>query len=108
MPPAELEDLLLAHPGIRDVAVIGFPDEVSGEVPHAFVIPHDGVKLTEADVVNFMSGTLLLSLWMVFVIGLGSFWVLNLCIKFPTSMTTDLQVEYRFDCRNRSRILLRI
>jgi acyl-CoA synthetase (AMP-forming)/AMP-acid ligase II len=36
--PAELEALLLSHPGIVDAAVIGSPDEVAGEVPKAFVV----------------------------------------------------------------------
>ncbi|KAK4498053.1 hypothetical protein PRZ48_010709 [Zasmidium cellare] len=35
--PAELEDLLLGHPAIEDVAVLGIPDDYSGEVPKAYV-----------------------------------------------------------------------
>jgi 4-coumarate--CoA ligase len=38
VPPAELEDLLLSHPQIRDAAVIGIPDEDAGEVPKAYVV----------------------------------------------------------------------
>jgi 4-coumarate--CoA ligase len=38
--PAELETLLLAHPLIRDAAVIGRPDDASGERPVAFVVTH--------------------------------------------------------------------
>jgi acyl-CoA synthetase (AMP-forming)/AMP-acid ligase II len=36
--PAELEALLLTHPGVADCCVIGIPDEESGEVPKAFVV----------------------------------------------------------------------
>jgi acyl-CoA synthetase (AMP-forming)/AMP-acid ligase II len=36
--PAELEALLLTHPGVADVAVIGRPDERSGEIPVAYVV----------------------------------------------------------------------
>jgi acyl-CoA synthetase (AMP-forming)/AMP-acid ligase II len=39
VPPAELEGLLLGHPGVADVAVIGVPDEEAGELPKAFVVP---------------------------------------------------------------------
>ncbi|MFB7245947.1 4-coumarate--CoA ligase family protein [Streptomyces populi] len=36
--PAELEALLLTHPGIADAAVIGSYNEDNNEVPHAFVV----------------------------------------------------------------------
>ena len=36
--PAELEDLLLGHPKVEDVAVMGTPDDYSGEIPKAFVV----------------------------------------------------------------------
>nr|WP_202528651.1 4-coumarate--CoA ligase family protein [Streptomyces sp. SID486] len=38
--PAELEALLLTHPGIADAAVIGTYDDDGNEVPHAFVVRH--------------------------------------------------------------------
>jgi acyl-CoA synthetase (AMP-forming)/AMP-acid ligase II len=37
--PAELEALLITHPAVADVAVIGVPDEECGELPKAFVVP---------------------------------------------------------------------
>ncbi|MEV2217095.1 4-coumarate--CoA ligase family protein [Streptomyces sp. NPDC050997] len=36
--PAELEALLLTHPGIADAAVIGVYNEDGNEVPHAYVV----------------------------------------------------------------------
>ncbi|KAI1628277.1 CoA ligase [Exophiala viscosa] len=36
--PAELEDLLLGHPDVEDVAVLGIADEYSGERPKAYVV----------------------------------------------------------------------
>ncbi|KAK5965716.1 Long-chain fatty acid--CoA ligase, partial [Trichostrongylus colubriformis] len=47
--PAELEDLLLAHPLVRDAAVIGVPNKKAGEVPKAFVV-RASETLTEEDV----------------------------------------------------------
>ena len=41
--PAEIENLLLAHPDIAQVAVVGVPDERMGEVGMAFVVPTTGV-----------------------------------------------------------------
>jgi len=42
--PAELEAVLLAHPSVADAAVIGSPDEESGEVPKAFVVRKDDIS----------------------------------------------------------------
>ncbi|CAJ0963497.1 unnamed protein product, partial [Mesorhabditis belari] len=53
VPPAELEDLLLSHPKIRDAAVIGIPDSRSGEAPKAFVVRADD-HLSADDVINFV------------------------------------------------------
>ena len=39
VPPAELEAILITHPEVADVAVIGVPDEEAGELPKAFVVP---------------------------------------------------------------------
>lgn len=36
--PAELEALILSHPAVADAAVIGIPNEETGEVPKAFVV----------------------------------------------------------------------
>lgn len=55
VPPAELEALLLSHPQIADVAVIGLPDEEAGEIPKAFVVPVAGASLTEAEVISFVA-----------------------------------------------------
>jgi acyl-CoA synthetase (AMP-forming)/AMP-acid ligase II len=38
VPPAELEALILGHPQVSDVAVVGVPDEDAGELPKAYVV----------------------------------------------------------------------
>ncbi|QCX26315.1 AMP-binding protein [Nocardioides jishulii] len=47
----EVEQALLRHPQIVDVAVVGVPDEKWGERPRAFVITEPGATLTVDDVV---------------------------------------------------------
>lgn len=37
--PGEVQEVLLLHPGVAEVAVVGVPDERLGEVPWAFVVP---------------------------------------------------------------------
>lgn len=39
--PAELEGLLLTHPGIADCAVIAYPGEEGNELPRAYVVKKD-------------------------------------------------------------------
>ena len=42
--PAELEGHLLKHPVVDDCCVVGVPDEYSGELPVAFVVPSVSAK----------------------------------------------------------------
>ena len=42
--PAELEDLLLGHEVVADVAVVGIPDAYSGELPKAFIVLNANAK----------------------------------------------------------------
>jgi len=39
--PNEVEEVLAAHPGVREAAVVGLPDEHSGEAVTAFVVRKD-------------------------------------------------------------------
>jgi long-chain acyl-CoA synthetase len=39
--PNEVEDVLANHPGVMEAAVIGLPDETSGEVVAAYVVRKD-------------------------------------------------------------------
>ena len=51
----ELENELMAHPKIREAAVIGVPDEKWSERPLACVVLEDGAELSEQEVLDFLA-----------------------------------------------------
>jgi long-chain acyl-CoA synthetase len=50
--PNEIEEVLASHPGVLESAVIGIPDEKSGEAVKAFIVKKDP-NLTAEDVIRF-------------------------------------------------------
>ncbi|KAJ9592196.1 hypothetical protein L9F63_001312, partial [Diploptera punctata] len=52
--PAELEEVLRNHPDVVDAAVIGVPDERSGNIRKAFIVLKHS-KVSPEDVQNFVS-----------------------------------------------------
>ena len=56
--PVEVEDLLHRLPGVRDVAVVGVPDDQFGQRLRAFVVPDDGVMLTPEQVKDHVRANL--------------------------------------------------
>jgi acyl-CoA synthetase (AMP-forming)/AMP-acid ligase II len=54
--PAEIENLLLAHPGIAQAAVVGVPDERLGEVGYAFIVPRPGATLSADELIGWARG----------------------------------------------------
>lgn len=54
----EVEGVLYKHPGVLEAAVIAVPDERWGEVPKALVVPKDGARLTEQQLIEFCRGKL--------------------------------------------------
>ncbi len=51
--PAEIENLLLRHPRVAQVAVIGVPDERLGEVGKAFVVLEGGPPIDPAAIIDW-------------------------------------------------------
>ena len=48
----EVEQALMSHPSVLEVAVIGVPDEKWGERPKAFVVLKDGHVVAESELIN--------------------------------------------------------
>jgi len=51
--PAEVENALMSHPAIADVAVIAVPHDRWGETPKAMVVRTPGSSLTEQEVIDY-------------------------------------------------------
>ena len=49
----EVEKVIMEHPAVLEVSVIGVSDDKWGEVPKAFVVLQDGIKVTENEIIQF-------------------------------------------------------
>ena len=54
----EVEGVLLRHPAVQEVAIVGFPHEKWGEAPHAFVVLHEGAHADERELLGFARANL--------------------------------------------------
>jgi acyl-CoA synthetase (AMP-forming)/AMP-acid ligase II len=48
----EVEDAILAHPAVVEVAVVGVPDDYWGESVHACIVPRADASVTEAEIID--------------------------------------------------------
>ena len=51
--PREVEEVLYAHPAVREAAVIGVPDDHWVERVHAVVVCKEGLEVTDKEIVTF-------------------------------------------------------
>ncbi len=49
----EVEKVIMEHPGVLEVSVVGVPDDRWGEVPKAFVVRRQGMDVSAEDVIQF-------------------------------------------------------
>jgi len=51
--PSEVEDMMLVHPKIRDLVIVGIPDDLKGEAPKAFIHLNEGETATLEEIREF-------------------------------------------------------
>ena len=56
--PAEIERVIVTHPAVAEVSIVGIPDEKWGEAGYAFVVLHAAAQLTEAELLDFCAARL--------------------------------------------------
>jgi long-chain acyl-CoA synthetase len=56
--PREVEEVLYAHPKVREAAVIGIESEYRGQTVKAVVVPRDGATITPAEIMAYCKGKL--------------------------------------------------
>ena len=52
--PKEVEEAIARHPKVADVAVVGVPDDRTGEAVEAWVVPRGGERLVGEEVLEFL------------------------------------------------------
>lgn len=54
--PSELEQTVMQHEGVADVAVVGVPHPTMGEAPRAFIVLKPSARVTTSQIQSFVAG----------------------------------------------------
>jgi long-chain acyl-CoA synthetase len=51
--PREVEEVLFTHPKVKDVVVVGLPEEFKGEKIKAYIVLNEGMTATKEEIIQF-------------------------------------------------------
>ena len=51
--PREIDEVLYAHPKVRDAVAVGIPDPYRGETVKAFIVLKEGMTATAEDIIDY-------------------------------------------------------
>ncbi|EGI64552.1 Luciferin 4-monooxygenase [Acromyrmex echinatior] len=57
--PTEIENVLISHPAVSEVVVIGIPHAIDDEHPLAFIIKQPGAKVMEQELIDFVANNMM-------------------------------------------------
>lgn len=86
----------MAHKAVKEVAVIGIPDEKAGELPLAFVVKDNACQVTEQELIDLVAGKLLNTNYSVHIYWLNSYFWILLLISENVSVQKRLYGGVRF------------
>ena len=92
--PRELEEFLIDMPQIKDIQVAAVKDKKYGEITGAFIILHEGEKLTEEDVIEYCRGKISKYKWPQFFMFLKEFPMTG-SGKIQKFKLTEMGTKYR-------------
>jgi fatty-acyl-CoA synthase len=92
--PREIEEFLIDIPQIKDIQVAAVKDKKYGEITGAFIILHEGEKLTEEDVIEYCRGKLSKYKWPQFFMFLDEFPMTG-SGKIQKFKLTEMGTKYR-------------
>jgi long-chain acyl-CoA synthetase len=61
--PKEVEEAIQRHPRVAEAAVVGIPDERTGEAVQAWITPNPGQSVSEEEILDFLHGYLARFKW---------------------------------------------
>ena len=92
--PREIEEFLIDIPQIKDIQVAAVKSNRYGEITGAFIILHEGQKLTEEDVIEYCRGKLSKYKWPQFFMFLDEFPMTG-SGKIQKFKLTEMGTKYR-------------
>lgn len=92
--PREIEEFLIQIPEIKDVQVAAVKDKRLGEITGAFIILHEGKKLSDEDIIEFCRGKLAKFKWPQLIMFMDEFPMTG-SGKIQKFKLTEIGTKYR-------------
>lgn len=97
--PTEIESVIIRHPAVLEVCVVGMPDITFSELPTAVIVRNSVVDVTEKEIEDLVRGLIFVFYVWVFIITIIIWYVCCAQIKWPSgnicTEASTLLMNYR-------------